>query len=99
MPIGVRARGYAYLVRGEQVPEGDVRVELTGPDGDLWIWGPEDAAEQVTGSGYDFALLATRRRHVDDVDVRARVKRGPLADDGAGVAGLPGNDPVRLADR
>ncbi|MEO6604058.1 MAG: TIGR03084 family metal-binding protein, partial [Aeromicrobium sp.] len=65
--IGVRARGYAYMMRGEQIPEGDVRVELNGPDGDLWTWGPEDAAERVTGSGYDFALLVTRRRHRDDL--------------------------------
>jgi len=54
----------------------------------------------VTGSGYDFALLATRRRHLDDVDVRAE------GADAAywltivqAFAGLPGNDPTRLADR
>ena len=98
--IGVRARGYAYTVRGEQVPDVDVRVELTGPDGDLWTWGPEDAPERVTGSGYDFALLATRRRHPEDVDVRAE------GDNAAhwltivqAFAGMPGNDPARLSDR
>ena len=79
----------------------DVRVELTGPDGDLWTWGPEDATERVTGSGYDFALLATRRRHLDDVDVRAEGDaRRALADDRRRRSpGMPGNDPVRLADR
>lgn len=98
--IGVRARGFAYLVRGEDLPTEEVRVELTGPDGDLWTWGPEDATQRVTGSGYDFALLATRRRHLDDVDVHAE------GDDAAhwlsiaqAFAGMPGNDPVRLADR
>ncbi|MCW2831493.1 MAG: hypothetical protein JWP31_2185 [Aeromicrobium sp.] len=98
--IGVRARGFAYLVRGEQAPDVEIRVELTGPDGDLWTWGPQDAAERVTGTGADFALLATRRRHLDDVDV---VADGPHAAHWLTIvqafAGLPGPDPVRLADR
>ncbi|MCL3817022.1 TIGR03084 family metal-binding protein [Aeromicrobium wangtongii] len=98
--IGVRARRYSYLVRGEQDPGVEIRVELTGPDGELWAWGPEDAAERVTGSGQDFALLATRRRHLDDVDVRAQ---GPHAQHWLTIvqafAGQPGADPVRLADR
>ncbi len=98
--IGVRARGYAYLVRGEDDPGVEIRVELTGPDGDLWSWGPADAADRVTGDGYDFALLATRRRHRDDVDVRAE---GEHADHWLSIvqafAGTPGADPVRLADR
>jgi uncharacterized protein (TIGR03084 family) len=98
--IGVRARGYAYLVHGESDPGVDIRVELTGPDGDLWTWGPADADERVTGSGHDFALLATRRRHLDDVDVAAH---GEHAAHWLSIvqafAGLPGADPVRLADR
>ncbi|MEH3033924.1 MAG: TIGR03084 family metal-binding protein [Aeromicrobium erythreum] len=98
--LGVRTRGFAYLVRGMQAPDVEVRVELTGPSGDLWTWGPEDAAERVTGSGYDFALLATRRRHRDDVDVHAE---GEHADAWLGIvqafAGAPGADPKRLADR
>lgn len=98
--IGVRARGFAYMMRGEQVPDGDVRVELTGPDGDLWTWGPDDAAERVNGDGYDFALLVSRRRHRDDVDVHAE---GESAEHWLNIAqafaGLPGNDPRRLADR
>jgi uncharacterized protein (TIGR03084 family) len=98
--IGVRARGYTYLVRDEPDPGVDVRVELTGPDGDRWTWGPADASERVTGSGYDFALLATRRRHLDDVDVTAEGEHAAhwLAIVQA-FAGLPGADPVRLADR
>lgn len=98
--IGVRARGYAYLVRQETDPGVEIRVELTGPDGDLWTWGDADATERVTGSGYDFALLATRRRHLGDVDVTAE---GDHAAHWLTIvqafAGLPGADPVRLADR
>ncbi len=98
--IGVRARGFAYLMRGEEVPEVDVRVELIGPDGDLWTWGADDAPNRVTGSGYDFALLVARRRHLDDVDVSAD------GDDAAhwlsiaqAFAGLPGNDPLPMSQR
>lgn len=98
--IGVRARGFAYMVHGETDPGVDIRVELTGPDGDLWTWGDADAPERVTGSGYDFALLATRRRHRDDVDVTAE---GEVATHWLTIvqafAGMPGADPVRLADR
>jgi uncharacterized protein (TIGR03084 family) len=98
--IGVRARGYAYLVRGEQDPGVEIRVELTGPDGDLWAWGPEDATERVTGSGHDFALLATRRRHLDDVDVHAEGEHAAhWMTIVQAFAGMPGADPVRLADR
>ena len=98
--IGVRARGYAYLVRGQEVPQTDVRVELTGPDGDLWTWGPDDAVQRVTGSGHDFALLATRRRHLDDVDVHAE---GTEAAHWLTIvqtfAGMSGNDSLPLASR
>lgn len=98
--LGVRTRGFAYLMRGLEAPAAEVRVELTAPSGELWTWGPEDAADRVTGDAWDFALLATRRRHRDDVDVRAE---GAAADGWLDViqtfAGLPGNDPVRLAER
>lgn len=98
--IGVRARGFAYASRGEQPPAVDVRVELMGPDGVLWTWGDPSAADRVTGRGHDFALLATRRRHLDDVDVHAE---GQAASHWLTLiqafAGPAGNDPVRLADR
>lgn len=98
--LGVRTRGFSYLVRGRDVPSSPVRIELAGPDGDAWTWGPEDAVDRVTGSGYDFALLATRRRHLDDVDVCAE---GAAATDWLPIvqafAGLPGSEPIRLAKR
>ncbi|MFT4299728.1 MAG: TIGR03084 family metal-binding protein [Aeromicrobium sp.] len=98
--LGVRTRSFAYLMRGKEAPEAEVRVELVGPSGQAWTWGPEDAENRVTGSAWDFALLATRRRHRVDVDVRAE---GEAADDWLNVvqtfAGLPGNDPKPLADR
>lgn len=98
--LGVKTRTFAYANRGRRAPDIEIRVELTGPSGEIWSWGPEDAAERVTGLGHDFALLATRRRHRDDVDVSAT---GENAADWLKVvqafAGPPGRDPVRLADR
>jgi len=98
--IGVRARGFSYMMRGEQAPTEDVRVELTGPDGDLWTWGAEDSPERVTGDGYDFALLVTRRRHLYDLDVKAEGENAAhWLSIAQAFAGLPGNDPLPMADR
>jgi uncharacterized protein (TIGR03084 family) len=67
--LGVITRGWSYIVRGEHAPEGDVRVELSAPSGDLWEWGPADAPASVTGAADDFCLVVTQRRHVDDTDL------------------------------
>ncbi|MFG3498098.1 TIGR03084 family metal-binding protein [Streptomyces sp. NPDC047928] len=76
--IGVRARGYAYAVRGLRPPPAPVRVELTAPDGGTtWTYGPDDAAQYVTGPALDFCLLVTRRAHRADVALHAT---GPDAD-------------------
>lgn len=75
--IGVRARGYAYAARGLEPPADEFRVELTAPDGELWTYGPEDAAQRVTGPALDFCLLVTQRAHRDDLALRAE---GPDTD-------------------
>ncbi|GGY24832.1 TIGR03084 family metal-binding protein [Streptomyces omiyaensis] len=69
--IGHRARDYAYLVRGERPPAEPVRVELLAPDGGSWTFGPEDAAQRVTGTALDFCLLVTQRVHRADTALRA----------------------------
>ncbi len=81
--IGVGARGFSYAVHGMTPPETPVRVELTGPDGDLWTWGPEDAKDRVAGPALDFCLLVTQRRHRDDL---ALVIEGPAAAEWMGIA-------------
>ncbi|MVO86126.1 TIGR03084 family protein [Streptomyces sp. p1417] len=75
--IGVRARDYAYFVRGLSAPEEEFRVELTAPSGAVWTYGPADAAQRVTGPALDFCLLATQRAHRADLALRAD---GPDAD-------------------
>ena len=69
--IGVGARPFSYLAHQLPPPAEPVRVELTAPDGELWTWGPADAADRVTGPALDFCLLVTQRRHRADVAVTA----------------------------
>ena len=38
----------------------------------LWTWGPEDAAQRVTGPALDFCLLVTQRRHRADLALQRR---------------------------
>lgn len=74
--IGVSTRGWSYLNRDEAVPDGEVRVELTSPSGEVWTWGPERAENRVTGSAFDFCLVTTQRRHRGDTEL---VIEGDLA--------------------
>jgi len=75
--LGVRARPFSYLVRGREVPEGRIDVDLVAPSGERWEWvvgnevgdgggtiGPSPST--VTGPALDFCLVVTQRRHLDD---------------------------------
>lgn len=90
--IGVRTRDFAHLLRDRPVPAEAFRVELVGPSGAVWTWGPEDAAQRVSGPALDFALLVTQRRHRDDLEL---VAVGADADAWLGIAqafaGPPGS--------
>ncbi|MFI1100873.1 TIGR03084 family metal-binding protein [Streptomyces melanogenes] len=82
--IGVRARDFAFAVRGLAAPAEEFRVELTSPDGrGIWAYGPEGAPQRVTGPALDFCLLVTQRVHRSDTAVRAH---GPDADRWLGIA-------------
>ncbi len=89
--IGVRTRPNSYAARGIDLPPGEVRVELTGPGGDLWTWN-EGGRDAVKGSARDFSLVVTQRRHPDDTDL---VIEGPLATEWMSIAqsfaGPPGS--------
>lgn len=69
--IGVRTRDFAFVNNGLEPPVEEFRVDLTGPDGDVWSWGPEGASQSVRGPAYDFCELVTQRRHRDDLALRA----------------------------
>ena len=69
--LGVATRGFAFANRGLEPPARAARVELTGPGGDLWTWGPEDAEDIVSGPALDFCLVVTKRRHRGDTALHA----------------------------
>jgi uncharacterized protein (TIGR03084 family) len=81
--IGVRALPNSYQARGLPVPDAPVRVELGGPSGDVWVFGPEDAQNTVRGPALDFCLAVTQRRHIDDLDLH---RQGPVAEEWLSIA-------------
>jgi uncharacterized protein (TIGR03084 family) len=89
--LGVRTRGFAFALHDLPVPPDEPRVELVAPSGATWRWGPEEAAQSVAGSAWDFCLLVTQRVHRADTDL---VVTGRDADRWLDIAqafaGLPG---------
>jgi uncharacterized protein (TIGR03084 family) len=75
--FAVRVRDFGYEAHKITPPAEDFHFELTGPSGAVWKFGPEEAEQRIKGSAVDFCLLATRRRHRDDLDVSAE---GALAE-------------------
>jgi uncharacterized protein (TIGR03084 family) len=75
--LAVRTRDFAFNVHGLTPPEDAFLVRLTGPHGEAWSWGPDDAAQRVEGSALDLCLLAAQRRHRLDTGL---VATGPDAD-------------------
>jgi uncharacterized protein (TIGR03084 family) len=70
--LGVRTRAYAFAVNDLAPPSELFLVELRGPAGDTWSWGPPDAAQRVTGSAEDFCFLVTQRRPLSALDITAQ---------------------------
>lgn len=64
-------RDFGFLAHDETPPAEPFRFELTLPSGRTWTFGPQDAANRITGDAVDVCLLAARRRHPDDLDVTA----------------------------
>lgn len=89
--LGVRTFGFSFRLRGQPVPDAPVRVELAGPHGITWAWGPADAADRVTGPALDFCLVVTQRRHLADTALEVH---GPVATEWISIAqafaGAPG---------
>lgn len=81
--IGYSARAYAFASHGVDDPGDAVRLRVRGPDGAEWIWGPEDAADQITGEAIEVALIFTQRRHHSRTSVQAT---GPVATQWLGIA-------------
>lgn len=90
--LGVLTRGFAYRLHGLEPPEEPVRVELVDHAGSLRTWGPEDSVDRVSGTMLDFALVVTRRRHLDETGLICDGKAADwlaIAQAYAGDAGAP----------
>lgn len=74
--LGVRTAAFSFTNRGRPAPDVPVRVELDGPDGERWTWGPAGAANAVRGDALDFCLAVTQRRHRDELGLQVT---GPAA--------------------
>lgn len=89
--IGVRTRDFAYRVHHQEPPAQAFLVQLAGPSGDTWTWGPQDAAQRVTGPALDFCLLVTQRRHRQDLALETSgVEADRWLDIAQAFAGNPG---------
>jgi uncharacterized protein (TIGR03084 family) len=60
--LGVAGRELSFYAAQLPTPAEPFRVELTGPGGEIWAWGPDDAEQRVRGSARDFGLRVTQRR-------------------------------------
>jgi uncharacterized protein (TIGR03084 family) len=69
--LGVRTRNYAFKVHGLDAPADEFRIDLVAPSEEVWTWGPDDAAQTLTGSAGDFCRLVTQRVHRADTDLVA----------------------------
>jgi uncharacterized protein (TIGR03084 family) len=91
--IGVRARPFSYAINHKPLPDAPVAVVLTAPDGTIWQWDADAAADNcISGPALDFCLLVTQRRNIADTQL---VVHGPAAADWVPIAqafaGEPGS--------
>ncbi|MBP2326002.1 uncharacterized protein (TIGR03084 family) [Kibdelosporangium banguiense] len=67
--LGYRTLPYAFEIAGLQA--GPVRAELTGPAGESWQFGPEDAESVITGSVGAFCRVGAQRLAPEDSGLTA----------------------------
>jgi len=98
--FAVRTWDFGYQSRGLPTPDVQFRYEITAPSGRLWTFGPPGAEQRITGPAVGFCPLVTRRRHRDDLAVKAV---GPEADEWLSIAQAyrgpagPGRQPGQFA--
>lgn len=93
--LGVRTRDFAYTAHGMAPPEEEFHVELTGPGGQVWDWGPKHAPDRITGPALDFCLVVTQRRHPDDTELVASGAAEQWLGIAQAFAGPPGKGRAR----
>jgi uncharacterized protein (TIGR03084 family) len=79
--IGYNALPYAFGVAGITAPDGHtLRLDLTGPNGEAWSYGPSDATDTISGPAGVWCRRATQRLAADAPEVSALKADGPLAE-------------------
>jgi len=73
--LGVTTLGWTYVNRQQPVPQVTPFVQLDAPEGGSWSWGDPATEERVCGPAFDFCLVVTQRRHVQDTRLRVQ---GPI---------------------
>jgi uncharacterized protein (TIGR03084 family) len=68
--LGVSTMAFTHVLHGRPVPAGPIRVDLLGPEGAHWTWGPAGAADRISGDAVDFCLVVTQRRHIGETGLR-----------------------------
>jgi len=77
--IGANAVPYAFSVAGIEAPAGHtLRFDLTGPSGDLWSFGADDATDVITGPAGQWCRVAVQRMPASAAT--DLVANGPLAE-------------------
>ena len=84
--LGYQTLPYAFQFAAREMPaeRDQLRLELTGPSGDTWPFGPDDAPQVVRGSAGEWARLAVRR--ITLADASSLRADGPLAEAALEVA-------------
>jgi uncharacterized protein (TIGR03084 family) len=93
--LGYNTRRWSYQVRGETMPDGEVRLELASPAGAAWTWGPDGADDTVSGLAAEFCLVVTQRRHVEDTSLQAGTLGMDWLSRAQAFAGAPTSGPER----
>ncbi|WP_405138236.1 hypothetical protein [Nocardia sp. NBC_01388] len=69
--LGVAGRELSFYDAQLPTPAEPFRIELNGPEGATWVWGPEDAEQRIQGSALDFCLRVTQRRSLAETGLTA----------------------------
>lgn len=96
--LGVRTRDFAYRINDLEPPAKEFRIEVTGPGGEPWAWGPVEAPDRVTGTAEDFCLVIAQRREVQDTALVATGEAANWLTFAQVFAGAPKSE-MRARDR
>jgi uncharacterized protein (TIGR03084 family) len=61
--LGYRALPYAFRLHQRQMPAPleDLRLELSAPNGEEWVYGPKSASQTIRGEAGEWARVAVQR--------------------------------------